>query len=66
VSKVQELEEELRKLSPSELREVRAWLDDFCEDQLEFTDRFEAQIRQSEEEMAAGKRPRVRQPPTVR
>ena len=62
VSKVQEIEAELEKLSPSELGQVRDWLEDFLEDQLQFTDQFEAQIRQSEQETASGMRPRVRQP----
>ncbi|HIG29282.1 MAG TPA: hypothetical protein EYQ50_16425 [Verrucomicrobiales bacterium] len=62
MSKVQEIEAELEKLSPSELGQVRDWLEDFLEDQLQFTDQFEAQIRQSEQETASGMRPRVRQP----
>lgn len=62
MSKVQRIEAELQKLSASELREVREWLDTFLEDQLEFTDEFEAQIAQSEGERKSGIRPRVRQP----
>jgi hypothetical protein len=62
MSKVLQMEAELQKLSPAELLQIRNWLDDFLEDRLEFTDEFEAQIRQSEEEIAAGIRPRVRQP----
>jgi len=63
VSKTEQIEAELQKLSPAELRKIRDWLDDFLEDQLPFTPEFEAQIQQSEREMAAGTRPRVRQPP---
>jgi hypothetical protein len=48
------MEAELQKLTPSELLEIRNWLDDILEDQLEFTDEFEAQIKQSEREMAEG------------
>jgi hypothetical protein len=62
MSKVQRIEAELQKLSASELREVREWLDTFLEDQLEFTDEFEAQIAHSEGEQKSGIRPRVRQP----
>ena len=62
MSKVQRIEAELQKLSASELREVREWLDTFLEDQLKFTDEFEAQIAQSEGEQKSGIRPRVRQP----
>ena len=59
---VQPLESELIKLSPAELRQIRDWLDDLLEDQREFTDEFEADIRQSEREMATGERSRTRQP----
>jgi hypothetical protein len=62
MNKVEQVESELRKLSPAELRQVRDWLDDFVEDQLEFTPEFEAAIRQSESEMNSGDRPRVRRP----
>ena len=37
VSKVEQMESELRKLSQAELRQIREWLDDFIEDELEFT-----------------------------
>jgi hypothetical protein len=60
VNKVEQVEGELRKLSPAELRQVRDWLDDFVEDQMEFTPEFEGAIRQSESEMKSGARPRVR------
>jgi hypothetical protein len=60
MSKVQQIEAELEKLSAAELQEIRDWLDDFLGDQLQFTDEFEAQIAQSEQQMAAGERPRTR------
>ncbi len=62
MSKVAQIESELEKLSQAELREVRAWLDDVIEDDLEFTPQFEANIQQSENELAKGLRPRTRQP----
>ena len=62
MSKVEQMEAELQKLTPAELVQIRNWLDDILEDQLQFKDEFEAQIRQSEQEMAQGVRPRVRQP----
>ena len=62
MSKVAQIEAELGTLSQAELREVREWLDDLIEDDLEFAPAFESAIRQSEQEMAAGLRPRVRQP----
>ena len=62
VSKVEQLESELRKLSQAELRQIREWLDDFIEDKLEFTPEFENSIQRSERDMAAGKAARVRRP----
>ena len=55
VSKVEQMESELRKLSQAELRQIREWLDDLIEDELEFTPEFEASIQRSERDMAAGK-----------
>jgi hypothetical protein len=62
MSKVEQVEDELRKLSTAELQQVRDWLEDFVEDQMKFAPEFEAAIRQSEVEMKAGERPRVRRP----
>ncbi len=62
VSKVERMESELRKLSRTELRQIREWLDDFIEDELEFTPEFEQSIRQAERDMADGKSARVREP----
>jgi hypothetical protein len=62
MSKVEQIEAELQNLSPAELKRVRDWLDDFVEDRLEFREDFEAVVQESEREMAAGLRPRVRKP----
>jgi len=62
MSKVEQIEGELQKLSPAELRQVRDWLDDFVEDGLEFTPQFESAIRESEQEMTSGLQPLVRKP----
>ena len=62
MSKVAQVEAELEKLSQAELRQVREWLDDVIEDDLEFTPEFEAGIKQSEGELAQGLRPRTCQP----
>jgi hypothetical protein len=45
MSKVAHIESELEKLSQAELREVRDWLDDMIEDDLEFTPEFESTIQ---------------------
>ena len=62
MSKVEQMEAELRKLSQSELQQIREWLDDLIEDELEFTPEFEASVRQAESDVAAGKHARVRRP----
>lgn len=62
MSKVAQIETELEKLSQAELRQVRDWLDDMIEDNLEFTPEFEATLQQSEREMAKGQGSRTRQP----
>ena len=62
MSKGEQNEADLGKLSPAELKQVRDWLDDFVEERLKFTPEFEAAIEASEREMSAGMRPRVRKP----
>jgi hypothetical protein len=65
VSKVEQMETELRKLSQDELRRIRECVDDLIEDQLEFTPEFERSIEQSERDMREGKTARVREPSGV-
>jgi hypothetical protein len=62
VSEVERVESELRKLSQAELRQIREWLDDIIEDELEFTPEFENAVQQAERGMADGKSARVREP----
>jgi hypothetical protein len=62
MSTVQEIETAIKRLSQAEMREIREWLDNVLEDQLELKEEFEARIKTSEAEMQQGKRPRVRQP----
>jgi hypothetical protein len=50
MSKIEQMEAELRKLSQAELRQIRAWLDDIFEDEREFTPEFERAIQQSKRE----------------
>jgi hypothetical protein len=56
------MEAELRKLSQQELHQIREWLDDIIEDELQFTPEFERSIQVSEQDMAEGKSARVREP----
>jgi hypothetical protein len=53
MSSVQEIEAVLPKLSRAEVEEVRAWIDDFLEDQFELTDEVKAKLDQSRREMEA-------------
>jgi hypothetical protein len=62
VSKVELMESELRKLSQSELRQIRDRLDDLIENELEFAPDFEASIRRAETDMAEARHTRVRKP----
>jgi len=54
MSSVQEIEAALPKLSRAEIEEIRAWIDDFLEDQLELTDEVKAKLDQSRREIAQG------------
>jgi hypothetical protein len=54
VSTVKEIEAALPKLSRAEIEEIRAWIDDFLEDQLELTDTVKTKLDQSRKEIAAG------------
>lgn len=54
MSTVQEIEAAIPRLSRAQVEELRAWIDDFLEDQLELTDEVKAQLDQSRKEIAAG------------
>ena len=54
MSKVQEIEVAIPRLSRAEVEKLRAWIDDFLEDQLELTDDVKAKLEQSRREIAAG------------
>jgi len=62
MSKVEEIQSEITKLSESERREIRDWLENTLEDQLELREEFKSKIEQSERDMAAGRSSRVRRP----
>jgi hypothetical protein len=50
MSSVQEIEAVIPKLSRAEVEEVRAWIDDYLENQLELTDEVKAKLDQSRRE----------------
>ena len=62
MSKVEQMEAELSKLSQAELCQIREWLDHLIEDELQFTPEFERAVEQAEHDMAGGKSARVREP----
>ena len=56
------MEAALRTLSQAELRQVRDWLDDLIEDELDFAPEFERSLQEAEPDMASGQSARVRKP----
>ena len=54
MSTVQEIEAAILRLSRVEIEEIRAWIDDFLEDQLGLNDEVKARLDQSRSEIAAG------------
>lgn len=55
MSTLQEIEAAVPRLSPREVAELRAWLDDFCEDQLELTDAVKAELEEARRDIEAGR-----------
>jgi len=62
MSKVEEIQSEIGKLTAREKQEIRDWLENILEDQLELREEFKSKIEQSERDMAAGRHSRVRRP----
>jgi len=54
VSTVKEIQAALPKLTREEITEIREWIDDYLEDQLELTDEVRAKLDQSRREIATG------------
>ena len=53
MSTVQEIQAAIPKLSARELADLKEWLDEFCEDQLELTEEVKAKLEQSRAEIAS-------------
>jgi len=62
MSKVEEIQSEIGKLSARKKQEIRDWLENVLEDQLELREEFKSKIEQSERDMAAGRQSRVHRP----
>ena len=54
MSTVQEIEAAIPNLSRDEVEALRAWIEDYLEDQLELTDEVKAKLDQSRREIAEG------------
>lgn len=54
MSTVKEIQAAIPKLSREQVEEIRQWIDDYLEDQLELTDDVKAKLDQSRREIAAG------------
>lgn len=62
MSSVQEIEKAISQLTLEEMKQVREWLENVLEDQLEFTAEFRAEIETAKASLAQGVRGRVRNP----
>jgi hypothetical protein len=58
---LEQVEADVRTLPPEKQEELRDWLENLLEDQLEFTDEFKATIERGEKDLREG-RTRVRKP----
>ena len=54
MSTVKEIQAAIPKLSREEIKQIREWIDDYLEDQLELTDEVKAKLDQSRREIATG------------
>ncbi len=55
MSTVKEIQEAIPRLSRKEIEEVRDWIEDYLEDQLELTDEVKTKLQQSHQEIVAGR-----------
>ncbi len=54
MSTVKEIQAAIPKLSREEIEQIRTWIDDYLEDQLELTNEVKAKLDQSHREIAEG------------
>jgi bacterioferritin (cytochrome b1) len=54
VSTVKEIQAAIPNLSREEVEQIRQWIDDYLESQLELSDEVKAKLDQSRAEIAAG------------
>jgi len=61
MSALEQIEEQVKRLSKAEQETLRDWLENVLEDELELTEEFKAKIEQGERDIREG-RVRVRKP----
>ncbi len=54
MSTLKEIQAAIPNLSREEIEQIRTWIDDYLENQLELTDEVKAKLDQSRREVAAG------------
>lgn len=52
---LEQIESEVRKLSPQEQEQLRDWLENLLEDRLELKDEFKAEIKAGKKDIAEGR-----------
>jgi hypothetical protein len=52
---LEQVEAAVRMLPPEKQEELRDWLENLLEDQLEFTDKFKAKIERGEQDLREGR-----------
>ena len=52
---LEQVEEQVKRLSPAEQESLRDWLDNMLEDDLEFTDEFKEKIERAKRDIAEGR-----------
>jgi len=55
MSMLEQVKEQVKRLSAAEQEALRDWLDNMLEDELEFTDEFKAKIERAKRDIAEGR-----------
>ena len=55
MSMLEQVEDQVKRLSAAEQEALRDWLDNLLEDELEFTDEFKAKIERAKRDIAEGR-----------
>ena len=55
MSVLEQIEEQVKRLSKAEREALRDWLEQILEDELEMTDEFKAKIEQAEKDLREGR-----------